>query len=153
EVAQEARTYATRNTFTISYTVRRFLSTPETGFAVVTGRGEIRQILVRQRGFNVGRNWKLEVSERHKNPHTGKVEAWRLNADTWLRLATRPDHIRFTLGYDSSTLHVETKFISDRPQESPISQVVKIEHALKQAEKILTLITTAGQDAQDQRGF
>jgi hypothetical protein len=153
---QQSRTYAERNRFTATFTVRRYLSIPGTGFAVVDSDGEIHLLLVRQRGFDVGRNWCLEVWESRKDRQSGETEIHRLNAETCLTLIQRPDRVHLTLDYDGSRLRIETKFISERPRKSAYlanPQIVSIAHPLPRPQKILALITTVGQRKNDQRGF
>jgi hypothetical protein len=150
QVSDEAKTYAEKNRYTINFTVRRFLSTPETGFEVIDDRGEVRQLLARQRGFKVGHNWCLKVVARYKNA------VRRLNPETCVALAGRPDRVVLTLEYDGTHLQVETRFMSDRPKNSaflPSPEVVTVPYVLARPAKILTLITTVGQAANDQRGF
>jgi len=156
QVNNQPKTYAEWNRYRINFTMRQLLSTPGTGFEVVDGNGEVRQLLVRQRGFKVGHRWCLEASDRHKNSRTGEIEVQRLNAETCVVLVDRPDRIALTLEYDGSHLHIETKFISDRPQRSGSlgeGQVLSIPHPLIRPEKILALITNVGQNSNDQRGL
>jgi hypothetical protein len=150
QLSDQAKTYAEKNRYTIIFDMRRFLSTPGTGFEAIDDRGEVHQLLARQRGFKVGHNWCLEVVARHKNA------VRRLNPETCVALAGRPDRAVLTLEYDGTLLQVETRFMSDHPRDSaflPNPEVVKVPYVLARPAKILSLITTVGQAANDQRGF
>jgi hypothetical protein len=160
EITRQGRTSFVDASYGITYDIHRRLSTPGTGFALhirrEDGTLEVRSLLVRHRGFQVGKNWSLELWEQATDPSTRRLGRRRLNPDTYWNLGERPDRVQMKLAYDGMQLTLTTAFISDEGSKSYFIGAEKSEVFAVQIpgiEKILTSITSVGQDTGDQRPF